>query len=280
MPDVLPSPNYELWCYTPSFDGNIILAVIYCILLGGHLVILLRDVANFGIPLLIGGILEIIGYGCRIYSHYNLDNIVVYTIQLVLILVAPLLMAPTLYMFLGRLISKVYGEGLAIRPQNWLFTGFFICNIICFLIQCIGAGLLPQESLSNQVQRYSYIVFAGLLFQSVIYLLVVILALLLHFRMRKSVNTLGSRTHWQAYLISFYVITILLLVRTLLRVIEFAAQPSEYINTQEWILFVFDAGCILSVLALSFIWYNLKPRLEPVYIEDLEYPRRNIFQLK
>ncbi|KAK9461514.1 RTA1 like protein-domain-containing protein [Lipomyces oligophaga] len=214
MSDIPPalSGGYQLWYYYPSVPGNIVVAVLFLILCLLHLVYITRKRSLFCIPLLIGGVFEVVGYGCRTYCHYNTDGITVYSIQAVLILVAPVLIAASAYMFLGRIISRIHGESRTVVPRKWLTRIFVTSDVICFFIQGAGAGLLARSDSASQTQNYQKIILAGLVLQIIFFAFFVVVALIFHYRMRNVAYSVEGGIHWQKLLISLYLVSALIIL--------------------------------------------------------------------
>ena len=61
-----------------------------------------------------------------------------YVMQSTLLLVAPALFAASIYMELGRIITLVRGEKLAIIRVNWMTKIFVAGDVLSFLMQASG----------------------------------------------------------------------------------------------------------------------------------------------
>lgn len=68
-----------------------------------------------------------------------------YIIQAVLSLVAPSLLAASIYMILGRVILLTDGEHLSLIRKRWLTKFFVIGDVFAFLIQCLGETALTSK---------------------------------------------------------------------------------------------------------------------------------------
>lgn len=83
-------------------------------------------------------IVQIIGYAARVAAHSNKESIPIYSIQTILILLAPPLYAASIYMVLGRIISYVHAEHFSLVPLKWM-TGIFVAgDVIAFVMQAAG----------------------------------------------------------------------------------------------------------------------------------------------
>jgi hypothetical protein len=63
-----------------------------------------------------------------------------YIVQTMLILVAPPLLAASIYMTLGRIVVKIDAENKSIIPVRFLTKIFVIGDVISFLLQCGGTA--------------------------------------------------------------------------------------------------------------------------------------------
>lgn len=93
-----------------------------------------RDVLNSATTV------EIIGYAARAVSHQQAPNptIAPYVISTLLVLIAPALLAASIYMFLGRVIVGVDAEAHSLIRTRWLTKVFVTSDVVTFLIQLAG----------------------------------------------------------------------------------------------------------------------------------------------
>ncbi|KAK9462296.1 RTA1 like protein-domain-containing protein [Lipomyces oligophaga] len=272
--------GYQLWYYYTSVPGNVIVALLFLALCIFHIVFIRRDSAKFCISLLIGGIFEFAGYIIRAYCHSHPQSITFYSIQSVLILVAPVLMAATAYMFLGRIISRINGERYSLISRKWLTKIFVTSDIVCFLIQGAGASLLARSDSESQTNTYQKIILAGLALQIIFFGFFITIAVVFHHRMKRWVSSIESGIHWQELLISLYAVSFLIILRNIVRAVEFGEGKAGYLLTHEWATFVFDAACMLLVMIISMSWYHLRPSFVPAHTRDLERSGVISFELK
>jgi hypothetical protein len=109
------------------------------------LLVILSD--NFGVPgdiikfsVLTAAIptVQIVGYVARAAARSNTGSVPIYSIQAILILLAPPLYAASIYMVLGRLIRHLHAENFSMVPLKWM-TGVFVTgDVIAFLMQAAG----------------------------------------------------------------------------------------------------------------------------------------------
>ncbi len=62
--------------------------------------------------------------------------------QSILLLIAPALLAASIYMVLGRIVLLTEGERHSLIPQRWLTKVFVAGDVVSFLTQGAGGGIL------------------------------------------------------------------------------------------------------------------------------------------
>lgn len=95
-------------------------------------------------------IVQIIGYIARALSHSNTKSVPIYSIQTILILLAPPLYAASIYMVLGRLISHLRAESYSMVPLKWMTRIFVTGDVVAFVMQAAGMShALPLAAYSK-----------------------------------------------------------------------------------------------------------------------------------
>jgi hypothetical protein len=85
------------------------------------------------------------------------------------------------------------------------------------------------------------IVIAGLIVQVIIFGLFVIAAAVFHSRLRKQPTAKCHTTPWKKHMMSLYLVSILIFVRSIVRVVEYAQGHTGYIMVHEIFLYIFDS---------------------------------------
>ena len=132
--------DFVYYHYKPSLIGATIICVIFAASSVLHTYQLIRTRAWYLIPLLIGAVIEAIGYGGRIGSAIEAPDYTLgpYIIQALLILIAPALMAATIYMILGYIILAIDGERHSMIREKFLTKIFVLGDIFSFMVQSTG----------------------------------------------------------------------------------------------------------------------------------------------
>lgn len=175
-----------------------------------------------------------------------------FVIQSVFILVAPALFAASVYMTLGRVIRSIQAESLSIIPVKWLTTIFVVGDIVSFVVQSSGAGVMVM---ADSMKLGENIILGGLFVQIIIFGVFAVTAALFHSKAVKY-HPPGSRQHqgnWQQIMVMLYVVSALIMVRSIFRVVEYIMGYEGYLLKNEWTLYVFDALLMFGVV-LMFAW--------------------------
>lgn len=145
--------------------------------------------------------------------------------QALLILLAPILFAASVYMILGRLIRATGAESYAIIRVTRITKIFVGGDILCFLIQAMGAGMLSGADSKEGKDRGQNVILCGLIIQIIIFLLFLLVAIIFHKRLRSrpTGKTLDASITWERMLSQLYIVSVLITIRNLFRVIEYAA---------------------------------------------------------
>ncbi|KAK1147603.1 hypothetical protein N8T08_000945 [Aspergillus melleus] len=252
--------GYYVWQYVPSLPAAIIFLILFLATTAFHFWKIFRTRVRFTIPFALGGIFEIIGYAARIHCHDNTGALVPYCIQAVFVLLAPALFAASVYMILGRIIRAVRAEHLSIIRVGWLTKTFVVCDVLTFLIQASGSGMMVNDGLTNLGQN---IVIAGLVLQVLCFGLFMVTALIFQRRLDRT-QTPEAANHgipWRQHLNSLYAISTLIMVRSIFRVIEYALGNDGYLLSNEWPLYIFDS--VPMFFAMVILAYSYPDELRP-----------------
>ncbi|KAJ4357675.1 uncharacterized protein N0V89_002251 [Didymosphaeria variabile] len=207
----------------------------------------------FCLPFVIGGYLEVIGYGGRIAANNATDKLMPYIVQSVFLLVPPSLFAASIYMTLGRVMRGLgpAAEQLSIIRIGWLTKTFVIGDAFAFLVQSSGAGYMAAGS---GTKTGEIIVIFGLIIQIAFFGLFVVSAITFHKRYLARLSA-HAGFEWENIMTMLYVTSALILIRSVFRIIEYAGGSNGYLLAHEWPLYVFDSVLMLAVMGVFYYWY-------------------------
>ncbi|KAI0385243.1 RTA1 like protein [Hypomontagnella monticulosa] len=255
--------TYYLWLYIPSIPAAVIFAILFAVITGGHCYRLFRTKLWFCLPFVVGGIMEVIGYCARAAAHDQTDQLTPFIIQNMLILLPPVLFAASIYMVLGRIIRAVQGESYSLIRPGILTKVFVAGDVASFCIQGGGGGIMAKGSNADLGEK---IIVGGLLVQIIMFGLFIVTAALFQRRYQKykvaapAFDAMG----WKASMHMLYGVSALIMIRSIFRVVEFAAGQDGYLLKNEWTVYVFDSVLMFIVMVVFFWWYpdNLKQTQE------------------
>ncbi|KAB8262162.1 RTA1 like protein-domain-containing protein [Aspergillus pseudonomiae] len=246
--------EFTFYYYTPSGVAGGIFVALFALSTLLHFYQLLRTRTWFMIPFAIGGILETIGYVGRVLSTNEAPNYTKgpYIMQSALILIAPAFLAASIYMTLGRIITMLQAEQYSVIPLRWLTKIFVAGDVLSFLMQASGAGLMVS---ADDPSTGEHVIIGGLFVQIIFFGFFVITAIVFELRMAKkhiSASPEAGRI-WRRHMVALYVTSVLILVRSVVRVVEYLDGYDGFLMKHEVFIYVFDA--LLMFLAMAVLNY-------------------------
>lgn len=255
--------KFEFYRYNPSLGAAVLFSVLFvlvsialCFLVVQHAIRHKYKVSSWSslqgvryypakkltgayIPLLVGCLVEAAGYIGRCVSAKNKEQMGAYVEQSVLLLIAPTLYAASIYMLFGRMAHLLYAEKIMIMPARWNTTIFVLGDVASLFLQAAGGGLMAS---ADARESGSNIVTAGLFVQIAFFGLFIINEFLFLFKVYKISSDIPRKSKtWRLLNINMLVNSFLILIRSIVRAIEFIEGYSGFISSHEWFLYVFDA---------------------------------------
>ena len=199
--------------------------------------------------------MEGIGYVGRIQSHFDRWVLGPYLQQTLMLLVAPALYAASIYMVLGRLIIVLNGEHLSLIRIRWLTKIFVGGDVLSFLMQSGGGGLMSSKK-PDMMKMGENLVVGGLFVQIIFFSIFVAVSVVFNIRIQERPTpmseqmTRSGRKGWLTLLRVLYAASALILIRSIFRVIEYLQGNGGYLLRSEVWLYVFDSVLMLGVPVL------------------------------
>lgn len=129
--------------------------------------------------------------------------------------------------------------------------------------------MMAESSLSKMGQ---WIILAGLILQIVTFVLFLTTAIV--FEQRMGVNPTSAAVQgevpWKKHLYSLYIVSAMILVRSVFRVIEYGLGNDGYLLGHEWPTYVLDAVPMFFAMVCFAVWYpsELQPFLGRSQLEE------------
>ncbi|CAN9353379.1 unnamed protein product [Alternaria alternata] len=189
-------------------------------------------------------------------------SVAVYSLSTILLLVAPALFAASIYMMLGRIILVTDGESHSLIPKKWLTKLFVTGDVISFMMQgagskstaktdawTLGGGIMASGTI-EAVHTGEKIIIAGLVVQLLFFGFFIVTGVIFHARMvqQPTSKVYSQSLPWERQLYALYVASLLILVRCIFRLIEYAQGNDGYLISHEVFLYVFDAVLMFATM--------------------------------
>lgn len=202
---------------------------------------------------------ESIGYVGRTISAKESPNWTTtpYIIQSLLLLLAPALFAASIYMVLGRIVLLTDGEQHSIIKARWLTKVFVAGDILSFLAQSSGGGMLAKAKTQSDVKLGHNIITSGLGIQVLFFGFFIVVSGAFHYRIALY-PTMRSKTiliPWARYLWVLYLASLLIMVRSVFRIAEYVMGEDGVLLSHEIYLYIFDATLMFLMMVLFNIWH-------------------------
>ncbi|KAH6849569.1 putative RTM1-like protein [Alternaria alternata] len=243
--------DFKLYRYNPSMAAAVIFIILFFLITALHSYQMMRTRTWIFIPFVIGGVFEVIGYIGRAISAQESPNwsVAVYSLSTILLLVAPALFAASIYMMLGRIILVTDGESHSLIPKKWLTKLFVTGDVISFMMQGAGGGIMASGTI-EAVHTGEKIIIAGLVVQLLFFGFFIVTGVIFHARMvqQPTSKVYSQSLPWERQLYALYVASLLILVRCIFRLIEYAQGNDGYLISHEVFLYVFDAVLMFATM--------------------------------
>lgn len=165
---------------------------------------------------------EFIGYIARAvcWSESPGYTLGPYIMQSIMLLVAPALLAASVYMELARIVLMAGGDAHLFIRRTWLTRIFVAGDVLSFLMQATGAGMMGagQQSMTDLGE---IIVIVGLVFQLIFFGLFVVAGAFFHWRLLKVPTEKSGGCPWKKHMYSLYGVSALIFVRCVVRAVEY-----------------------------------------------------------
>ncbi|GAA5832828.1 hypothetical protein JCM5353_008347 [Sporobolomyces roseus] len=253
-----------IYGYVPSAALAIVALVTFTLALGGHLwrTLQFKPTRAFHALFATGCVLEIVGYGSRLSSHYRPFYVNSFVIQYFFIVIGPIAMQAALYIGLAEAVRRISGrkgKGLLGFNPKFMVIGMIVADIITTLIQVAGAALVGTaesaryrgETSAVTPEQANDILLAGLCLQTVAFVIFIILLSLCVLRSRKLPLTSQLPKLLSTLL---FISSILLLLRTTFRLAESAAGIFSVAASTEGL---FGGLEYLPVVLTALLWVGI-----------------------
>lgn len=204
------------------------------------------------IPFLVGCMVEGLGYGIRYLSVTHSELLQPYIILTFLILNAPALYTTSIYMTFGEVVRILNASAYATVPLNYITIIFVVGESISVLLEFIGACLILPENSGSAFWGQLLTKCSPIWHLCCVASFVAVLSTFM-FKCLKLPTEVGKIqsvnsslwNDWRLVLVKLLVATLLIMVRSIYRSVEFIQGFNGYVMQHEAFVFVLDAGLLL-----------------------------------
>lgn len=171
-----------------------------------------------------------------------------------MLLASPPFLAATVYMSLRRMMRALRREEYSLIGTRWLSKLFVLVDLACFVTQVAGVIMSGSEDLNTASQGRT-IILTGLILQIVAFVFFSVCVLAFQVRMTRMPSSIAfaSDLHWKRYFMGLQVVSVLFIIRSIVRVVEYnQGNEGEIINTEAF-LYVFDSCFMISVVSVVMV---------------------------
>ncbi|TGO80691.1 hypothetical protein BELL_0002g00130 [Botrytis elliptica] len=279
--------------YDPSFSAALAVGVLYSLAFFVTFFQWLRYNAGAWAIMVVAAAMEGAGYIIRAISSKHVAEKSIYVAQTALIVLSPVLMAAACYIIFGRIIYHVVPKEarttkLLWIPPRFITLIFVVCDILALLLQLIGVVRIISIDITSadaqsKLSKGKNIALAGLAIQMACFGLFSIIAIRFNLTSRRFTSEFQRRItlpndseskdekyvmidraekklkpNWQALLHVVNITCVLILIRSVFRMVDFALGRTGYTEEHEWCVYVFDALPIFPCVALFNYWHPAK----------------------
>jgi len=197
---------------------------------------------------------EFAGYCARASASKNTGQIMPFSSQNTFILLAPALFTASIYMCLSRIIRGIQASHLSPIKPRILTRTFVIGDIVSFVVQGGAAGMMVT---GKNAKLGEGIVIAGFLIQIIMFGLFAATAVLFRKRITQSPTpeSCNGAVPWQQSMRMLFIVSALIMVRSIFRMFEYAMGSQGYLLENEWPLYIFDSVLMFAVMVVYYLWY-------------------------
>lgn len=133
-----------------------------------------------------------------------------------------------------------------------------------------GAMLAGAQGDKKKADLGKFTILAGLFLQIVLFAVFIVVSYIFYNRLRKQPTAMSRRPEirWLTMLYVLFGVSLLITVRNIFRVIEYAGGEDGYLLVHEWPMYGFDATLMLAVVAILLWWFPTLIRPRNSYMMD------------
>ncbi|KAF3047758.1 hypothetical protein E8E12_011616 [Didymella heteroderae] len=251
--------GFKYYHYSPSFGAAVTFVVLFSIASIRHIQLLIKKKTWAFIPFVIGRLFEAFGYVARAMSARQSPDWTLkpYIMQSLLTLLGPTLYAASIYMVLGRLVRLLDAGSYSLIKPKWLTKFFLLGDILSFFGQGGGGGILATAKTESSQDLGNNVILIGLGIQVAFFAFFIVVTIVFHLRIARNPTTksLTTATPWSKFIWILYLASVLIMVRSVFRMAEYAQGNNGSLLQKEAYVYVLDATLMFVVAAVFAVYH-------------------------
>jgi len=249
---VSPEPRADhLGRYVPSLALGVLGVILFILALVLHLFYLIRFRTWYFSTMVVGLVMEVVGYIFRLLaSKRNPYSVSYFVTQYFCIVVAPVFFSAAIYTIISVLINNV-GQKYAPLSPTVILWSFIACDVIATAIQVAGAALVGAAySDQKNPDTPNNILLGGLAFQVFSFTMFILVLTVFMYKARQIMGT-----KLKAMTAAVLVAALAVYLRTCFRLAETAEGLLEYLSTREVFFGCLEYLPIVIAVYLLIYWH-------------------------
>lgn len=167
-----------------------------------------------------------------------------------LLLGGPPFLAASIYMSLGRIITALEAQKFSFISPRWMSIIYVTLDIGCIVSQFVGS-IIPMSGDPDSIRLSRIILIAGLATQLVALSVFILTSWVVYRRIKQ--QSLPISVSWKRYFRAIEVATVVMIVRSTVRAIEFLEGEGGFVISHEIFIYLFDALLMFALMVILFV---------------------------
>jgi hypothetical protein len=207
--------------------------------------------------------------------------------QNLLILAAAPFLAATLYMSMGRIVIALDARRHSPISPRWLTKIYVLIDTLCVVSQLVGS-VLPASGNADLIILSQRIILGGIITQLIALTIFLFTCWRVHRGCRqdpdKVDDVLKPFIRWENHFRAIYLVTVLLILRSIVRSVEYLQGDGGFVVMHEAFIYSCDAALMWLVMVVFLVIHpqrlvrDAKRFKDVSWVGDENVPMRNVVQ--
>ncbi|KIJ70024.1 hypothetical protein HYDPIDRAFT_77204 [Hydnomerulius pinastri MD-312] len=242
--------------YIPSNALSAVAMTLVLLVAVIHTFFAIRRGGKWMLAMVVGEYTYALGFGFRFGVHDHPDDLTIYIVMYLLIVLSPCCFIAANYVLLGRLAKHLGAGKHVLLPAHRLTRIFVLSDVTTFLIQAAGGVLTTSNSYTTGMMGL-HIFLAGLVLQLVSFLFFTVLYVRFLLRIRALEPYIWTRdsdkpwfNDWRALAGALCISCVMILIRCSYRVAEMSQPPHGTLSSSESYFYGLDTLMLFIAIAI------------------------------